>query len=380
MKMKPVLKKVFHSPFFLYFILLLIPFSIYFFRPDFAGVDTYGFLLLVCNGDNYAGLQGFQLGFFSLLPCNFFLLKALLFFCALVSGWFVLLLASLFSKEWGRMPWLLFFSPLAVLTFAQLENDQFAYPFLFASVYFFYRVMIGKRWHDLLVSLALLVPAGLFWQGSIFFLLAYSLDFWLLLVLSIPIVVFNWHSLLGVIVRTGIINEDLPFKFSQHLLLVFGVWPALFNHHLRLQTAFFFVLGMVSSKFWPLSLPFLGVGLLLGLEKLEEVVQKRWNSSIWPMVTIISICCIVGATQSIYWHEPGPITWEAIDFALSLDQNVANDFGLGYWILWKNGKTENYQSVWRETIPKPKQVFVTEAETSCEIIRRFGEVLKVARC
>ena len=135
------------NPYFLFFLLALIPFCAYFLRPDFLANDTYGFLALVCQNNNLVGASGIPLMLFSLLPCNILALKVLLFACCVVSGFFIIKMATLFSPKNGwRACYLLFLSSITILEFCKLEEEAFAFPFLFASVYFLFKgLKTGKR-------------------------------------------------------------------------------------------------------------------------------------------------------------------------------------------------------------------------------------------
>ena len=371
----------FSNPYLIFFLLLSIPFTVYAIRPDFAGVDTYGFLLLTCKGNTAAGITGLPKIIFEALPCNFLLLKTMLFFCAYASGCFIIALARLFSKEnGGKLAWLLFLSPATVISFIPLENDALGFPFLFAAQFFFYKGLIEKNKGFFVLALGLLGIGFLLWRGAIFYLLGFSLNVIAFWVFSIPIVLFYGQTLLGEIFRTNFIQEDLSFQFHYHYALVLGLTGALFNRLLCIQTLFYFALGTIAAKFWILSLPFLAVGLVLGLEKAQAIIiPKQWKINLWQVLGIISVFCLAGASQTAWFNEPTTEHWQAINYALSLDNNVNNDFGLGYWILWKEGVTQSYQSPYLERPLEPGQIFISEQDQNCTLLKDFNHA-KVYKC
>lgn len=368
------------NPFFLFFFLLAIPFAVYFVRPDFVGNDAYAFLLFTCKNKAEIELPWLQFPLFSLLPCNFVALKAALFACAFVSGCFIIKLSTLFSPKNGwRAAYLLFLGSAFVLDFAKLENDAFAFPFLFASLYFFFKAYkTGKR-RPGLVSIALLFAAALFWQGAFFYIIAYALNISILLIALSPLFVIpftgnylHWRNLVGLIWRTNKIAEDMPFQFHVPFILTLGI-AGLMNAPLLLpQGLFFFALGVASAKFWILSFPFLIVGFVLLLEQFDS----EW---LFQATAVLAIVLVFGLAQSLWLNPPRAEHWEAIDYALSLDNNVVNDWGLGWWIKWKGGTTGSYASFLHQEEFSEGRIGITEQDTNCSILREFEKV-KVVKC
>lgn len=355
----------------IFFFLLLIPFVAYFFRPDFIGNDTYGFLTLICQNDNSVNAEGLSFLVFSALPCNILALKALLFLLAFVSGCFLIKWCSLFSPENGwRASYLVFLSSVFVLEFAKLENDQLAYPFLFASLYFFFK----KSSYSVLISLFLLGIAGLFWQGAIFYLIAFSIGLWPLLFVSLPLIFFFREQLIGEVIRFGFIAENAPLKFHLHFILNFGLLGFFLEPSLTNMGLFLFTLGMISNKFWILSLPFLVVGMILLLERIDR-------EDFFHLTAIMSVVLVFGLAQSLWLNPPTENDWNAIEFAIeeSGGEKINNDWGMGYWVRWKGGDTNSYQSPAKQSPPEENQLTITKFDLNCTPLKSFGEVM-VFRC
>ena len=360
----------------IFFLLLLVPFGAYFIRPDFVANDTYGTLLLVCQNNNIMGAEGASYLLFSVLPCNFLVLKALLFCLAFVSGYFIIKMATLFNEKNGwRACYLIFLSATLVMEFVKFENEQFAYPIMFASLYFFFHSLKKSNNKTFLLSLALLVPAGLIWGGAIYYLIAYSLHIGIMLLLFVPFILIPFpnnplyfRTLLGHILRTNIIAEDLPLKFLQsHFILIFGVWGLAFERMLLPSGLFLFLIGAASNKFWILSLPF----LLIGIIRLIDETKVKWLHTVFAIVAII---LVAGLAQSVWLNPPTQEHWQAIDYALEIDNNINNDWGMGYWVLWKGGTTASYQSMWLQQPDMPKQIRITEFDSNCSPVEEFGRV------
>lgn len=395
-----------YNPYIILFILLLIPFTAYFYRPDFLGFDPYGFLLLTCKANNIAAITGIPYSIFTVLPCNFLALKAILFTLAFVSGAFIIKLAKLFSPKHGwKASYLIFLSSVYVLEFSKLENEAFAFPLLFASTYLFFKGLKKTKNSrtNHATAFILLILAGLIWKGSIFYLIGYLLNLGLLLLALLPFLAipFNgnflhWKNLLGNIIGTNIVSEDLPFKFHRHFALNPGIVGAILNPILAPQTILYFALGTISSKYWILSLPFLTVGMVIVHQRLansskfesrhstflDKIFQKAINffeENHAQIFAIVAIFSVIGVTQSVLLGQPTQDNWDGIEFALSLDENISNSWDLGYWILYRGGQTESYQSPANQKQFFPGQIAIIREDNNCTTLKSFKDV-NVVRC
>lgn len=366
--------------FLLFFFLLLIPFTVYFLRPDFVGFDTYGFLLLTCNGNNAAGIEGVPFYLFSILPCNLLALKVILFGLAFAAGCAIIKLSMLFSEKNGwRASYLIFLSPLLVLEFLHLENDQFAFPLLFVSLYLFFKGLKNADRFASLDCFGLLVIAAFFWQGAIFYLIGYTLNVWAIGIVSIPIIFWFRKTILGVIIRTWQVHEDLPFRFHYIYALFPGVAGVFLNPLLLPQALFFLTLGTISAKFWILSLPFLVVGMVLILEKAENS-SKVGQYDLQKVFIVITVFCIIGISQSVWLNPPTINHVQAIEYAIEEEgKEIGIDWGLGYLAIFHGADTNSYGSFLNQQEFAPGQASVTEHDTNCAVLREFAEV-KVVKC
>jgi len=364
------------NPFLLLFILLLIPFSVYFVRPDLIGNDGYGFLLFVCTGENIVGLAGVPLAIFSSFTCNLLAIKAVLFALAFISGCFILKFCEVFTDEWDKAAYIIFLSSVFVLEFVKFENDQFAYPFLFASLYYFFKGMTYGRRKSFAKSLILLGVAGLIWQGSIFYLFAYSFNAVALAVVSLPIILWKRAEIVGAILRTFQIAEDMPMQFHLHFILNFGLFGAILEPILAYQALFLFGLGAFSAKFWILSLPFLVVGMILLLKRLEGLPHLKWFN-VQTFAMVLAAFCLLGVAQSVWLNQPTESDWRALEFSQGLEEDVEVDWSMGYWARWYGIQTESYGSFHRQT--DFNGIAVTRQDLNCPTLKAFGEV-RVVRC
>jgi len=362
----------------LFLALLAIPFSAYLLRPDLIGNDGYGFLLFVCRENNLIGLDGLSFLAFSAIPCSIIAIKALLFGLAAITGCVIIEFAWLFSPKNGWLAaYLLFLTSVFVMEFTIFENDQLAYPLLFCSLLLFFRGIRCEKWKRTNFALCLLCLGigTLLWNGGVFFLVAYSLTIWLFLIASIPLLLWKGKELFGLVVfGNNLISENQPFQFHMHYLLNFGIMGLLFEPLLLYQGLFFYTLGMAADKFWVLSVPFLIVGMIIGLEKAD----KEWLNHI---VMIVSFITVFGLAQSVWLNPPTQAHWQAIDYAIeAADGNrIGNDWGMGYWVLWAGGDTNSYMSPERQEAFSPGEITVSGQDLNCLPLRRFGPAA-VYRC
>ncbi len=395
-----------YNPYIILFTLLIIPFIAYLYRPDFIGWDPYGFLLLTCKANNIAGITGIPFSIYTVLPCNFIILKTILFTLAFTSGCFIIKLSKLFSPKHGwRAAYLIFLSSVYVLEFAKLENEAFGFTLLFASAYYFFKGIknVKNSRKNSIIAFTLVILAGLIWKGAIFYLIGYFLNISILIITLLPFLVIRfygnflyWKTLWGHIVGTNIISEDMPFKFHRHFALHPGLIGALLNPLLLPQTLLYFALGTISSKYWILSLPFLVVGLVLVHERLsnapkfesrhntflDKILKKAINffeENYVQIFAVVAIFSTIAITQSILLGEPTQDNWSGVEFALSLDKNVSNSWDLGYWIMWKGGTTENYQSPAKQTEYFPGQIAIIREDNNCTTIKSFKD-FNVVQC
>jgi len=166
-------------------------FSFYFIRKDFAGTDTYYFLSHICKGTELKDQQPLTNLVFSVLPCNFAFLKILLFSLMLFSVFSISLTGNLFNKKSGWMAGLWLFLSFSFLTFfLDFEDDQFAIPLLFFSLFLFTKGLIEKKLKYKVAAVVCVLIAGLFWKNSIIWLVGLGLIWFPIIFLSFLIITF----------------------------------------------------------------------------------------------------------------------------------------------------------------------------------------------
>jgi len=164
----------------LFLLLAIIPFALYLFSDRFVDPDSYYYLNVVCNNGNL-NENGFFNIFLPFIPCNFFVIKFLLVMAYFGILFFTAKLGELFDKQNG---WLLAIILVGLTLFPtevwKFENDMFGYFFGFASLYFFTKHYLARGYFsffgkDFFIGSFLLVLAGLFWNGMVYWLIPLAL-------------------------------------------------------------------------------------------------------------------------------------------------------------------------------------------------------------
>lgn len=210
-------------------------YSPYFFTPTLGGFDTYHYLNVL-----------------QIPPSHFLLVKVALFLLLFASVASIALLGEAFHRKGWLAGIFALGSPVLLMEFWKLENDQFAFPILFLSLALFFK---GNRF----IAFLLLIPAGLVWNGSIVFLIAYGLAWVPLLPLAIFALGYAWAYRLQNFLPNMAVQENWPIiGLLYHLLLVLSM--SFVPRKTWFFTAFFAVLAFLNGKFAVLLVPFLAVG------------------------------------------------------------------------------------------------------------------------
>lgn len=309
--------KTFYARFFtrfdlLAFLVVSLPFFGYFIGSKYLmGFDTYYFLAFIRFGFwhvtdpplmamlFFTFLRGINL-FEWLFFLEFLPLKLLLWFAYLANGVVLHVLAVKFLGERPLVSpvWFLALAPYLYAFYFNLENDQFAIPFLLLSflVFAFYQ----RYWFLGLISLGI---GSLFWYGSIYFFPAVIASlpayFWLLVV---PVyLVPNFVSYL--FQRGGFTELMSGLIYSVPFL------PALFLAFrgfslLSLVTVYFFVLAVAQLK---LSIFFMLFGALVFSVLVFKYARLRRERN-----SIAFFCFVVAVVMLLSWFPAKGIVFQNV--------------------------------------------------------------------
>jgi len=223
-------------------------FALTFLNPYPYGSDSFYYLDIVCNGALFdKGELPLTVALFSLLPCNMFVIKGLLFLCCLSAVLACSLLGEHFVKDKGWFAGIFVFASFLWLQqFWAFENEAFAFALLFPAAWLFYSGGFAKK--ALAVFLAV-VSCG-FWMGGTLMLAVFALNS---VFTAIPlgfVAGYYYKVIIAQITPTPNLQESvLGFGlFYQGLLFVslmfWRILPALF-----VPISFFSLIAFINLRF-----------------------------------------------------------------------------------------------------------------------------------
>ena len=360
------------------FVLALIPFTVYaFIRPDLRGFDSYAFLAQSCGQFKVNGTPYLAEIATKALPCNILAIKTALFALFFISLLGIASLGSLFHKEKGWMAALFsFLSPVLFFHATKFENDQFATPILIWATFFFYkaRVLKQRRWD--FACFLLLCLAALFWEGAIYFLIAFGITSLVLAIPAIASLIAMGREIIGEAMPKVAVEAQAGVGIAMvgGLALGFALLPTIMYP----QVVIFFLLMVAQLKFAWMIAPLLSVGVLMFYtnKKLESNSIARQVKGVLLMAAIFMV---VVWGFALTGHPPHVHHWQAVEFAIQESEEgfVWNDWDMGYWILYKGGTPSQYGG--GEQQPFGEGIVITRQEQQCKMLKEFEEV-KVYRC
>lgn len=319
------------------FFLTAVPFFVYIFgKFAFIGMDTYYFLDFIC----YNGVLGNESLLFqhilSFLPCNFAVLKGILFLLAFLTVVGVAKTGELFYKNGWLAGLFVFFAPVFFFEFAKFENDQFAFPILVWATYFFLKGTIEKKVKYNFLGIALVVFAGLFWQGAIFYLPAFGLISLIGLPYAVAAIACFGNKMFNEITPTYQVTESLPFVGLIYLGVFLSLFVGIFLQPvLILPSIYFLIIATANSKFVFHSVLFLSVAALSIYNN-----PKLNRLEVWGLIkTILVFTAVVMALVSGLVVITKPPTLQDIDLveAFVAEGGGKNDWSYGHWVNFYGG-------------------------------------------
>jgi len=360
--------------------LAAIPFAFYtILRPDLVGYDSYAFYSQACGKFEVLGTPLIADLVLKNIPCNIYAIKGtlfLLFFATLLG---IGSLGTLFHKEKGHLAAVFsFLAPTLFFHAIRLENDQLAYPILIWATYFYYKAKITKEKKYELYALALVIFAAGFWQGAIYFLLAFAITSIIFTIPAITAITIYWQQLIGNTMPKATVNESQPLIGLGSIFgLAFGF--ALLPTILYPQTMIFLILLLLQQKFAWMITPLLSIGILMFYTN-PKLDKTKWTNFAKGVLISTAICCVVAWSLAASEQAPHSHTWNAIDYAIQqTDDNILqNDWDLGYFIIYKNGNTTAYGGGTK--IPFTKGIAITKYnQNNCTTLKEFDD-LNVVEC
>jgi len=343
---------------FVFLLIFALPGFTYFLRDGFHGLDSYYFLTKVCREDNhFTASPNSPLGniVFDILPCDEFILKAILVF---LYGLSVLAIYLIGEETWKGSGWitLLFtgITPIFLYSSFKLENDAFGFPIMFFGVYFFLKYLNSKKdkgviksrpnYSYLIISVLLILLATGFWGGALYYILFFVLMEPLMLIIAIPVFILFAGQLIETIIPKLDIDESTPrggltFILLYMVPLVFFKGKPDFRFWYLPLTIVLFVVGALNPKFFILGIPFFALALTKNFLNATKG-EKRFIAG-WATILFLFYSLSVVALSSPTNMET-EIASDLVYLAQEKDLRIANDWELGHLIWYYGGHTAQH--------------------------------------
>ena len=319
-----------------YFFIALFAFAAFspaFFRPLPYGFDTFYFLEGVCQNGAFESQAIGTKALFSLLPCNIMALVAINSLLCVVSALIIAKTASLFSKKGWLAGIFVFASPIWLLEFWKIENDAYAYVILFAAAYFFFKGLKEGGLKSKLIGIFLVLVAQLFWEGSVLWLIAFSLSWFWLALPVIPALAFKFWEFIAQITPNFNATESTPGFGLLYQMFLFTA--LMYLRHLPLMIApigFFIIIALINAKFAIHATALLAIAATKQFENTKTIFNK-WFPAFGAVIVVLFLASM---SQDL---PPDSQELKAAQLAIAEAEGseICNDWGTGHLLSYLGG-------------------------------------------
>jgi len=358
----------------------LLPSILYLGSNNFLGYDSYYFLTDVCGGNpiydapTNAPLHDLLL---PLLPCNDFLLKLVLIALFGVALLTIYAITRIRYKEHAHLGVLFAcVSPILLYNSFKFENDAFAFPIMYASLYFFLKYLDSEKKKKifLLPCLGLLFVASLFWGASLYYLLIFTIFEPLFLIFVIPMLFLFFGLLFNGILPDFGVNENNPLKGVLAFLFfqIFWLLPRtrkVFDFDFKKLTIVLIGVGLLNPKFMILAIPMLSLTLSKVYSMLD--VENRKKMIALTMVLVVGFALPIGLGSlhpSLIEHEA---VKDLVEYSVDLNKPIANDWSYGHLVYFYGGETNNHSTYNNKFGSYVNSVVLSRQDLNCSIIKEY---------
>ncbi len=333
------------------FALSFFSFIGYFMRPTLLGFDSYGFLMGVCSEKGVVSVLGQQAflvdSLFSWIPCDLFIIKIILFFLYFLAVCVIALIGETFDKKDGWLAGIfVFLSPLIFYAFTDFENDVFGFFLLFFSAFLYFKgiTQTGKTKHIFMIlSCFLVLIAGLIWEGAIYWIIPFGLlNIWFA-VPTLILMLFYSDAFFMFLMPNSVVFEYMSWIGLGYLFFLMIGYVGI-TKKTALFVVWFTALTILKAKFAILCIPFLAVGIL---EYLKRIKNDKFRQEFKTILLIGAVFMALSMNFIVFTQYP---TQEYTDMIISAveksqDNEMNNDWGIGWIVKYYGGHTASYASV-----------------------------------
>lgn len=363
---------------------LAVPFIFYILlKPNFIGFDSYYFLDFVCNNGNIDTQNLATQAIFSILPCNFAIIKTLQYFLALIALVGVVKTGELFYRNGWLAGLFVFLSPIWFWEFMKLENEVFAFPILVWAIYFLTKGLKKNKIKEKVIGIGLIFVAGAIWEGAVYYFVPYA--FLTLLVspiLLVSLIVFQTRFF-GSLTTNNMVYENMAFVGLIHLgVFLIAILGLFLDMVIAIPGLFWLIVTTMNAKFYFHVVPFLAIGtLLLYNHPNLNNLDKKYNKSIWKTVKLVLIITpfifVFVFGYSVAFAQPPTIKQTSLinEFVQFQKQGfeVKNDWSYGYLVNFYGGNASAWGGgIWEQDYNSG--IVLTQRDLNCELLNKANEI------
>lgn len=356
----------------------LIPLIFYLIRPDLIDYDSYFFY----NNPTITNQIALANIILTIIPRDILLIKTLQFLSIVFCSITLSLTGQIINQKYGWLTGIiaLSFAPVMVFEFFKFENEFIAFPFIFLGTYFFVKGTYERTWinFSVMISIILLVVAGLIWMPTAFYVIGLGLFSILHIILAIPIIIFFGKQLIeNLIPNNTIMERTFAAGILPSFLLLIGIGSFYTRFRYAFLLLFCTILMILNAKLIIFSTIWLSLGLMHFLAGYSEKVLPE-KQKVKRIIEIGLICSITFSLGIIFTAEPTQQQINAIQTTITLSNGneITNDWDLGYWITYYGGYTRQDGNSYIE-IDKTNKYYLTKIQKNghdqnCEFKQDFG--------
>lgn len=373
-------------------IYILFFLSLFFFIPIFLRIvpaispDSFYFLNSIFGKTILLDGLTLPLGkfIFSLIPANIFVIKLIQLIVTTISLIIFYFVGEKVSKGVGLIASFLLISSLFFSKiFIRLEDDLFALPFLFLSLYFLISTVEKEKLpffdRNIILSLLFLFIACNIWGFSVFFIplfLIISKYHKLYILAQVPFIIFL-PKIIGLILPSFKVSENLPFIG----ILPISIFAYVFLKKYRYKPLFLVIiissiLTIINFKFLFIAIPFLC--LATGYFFIKSNIKAQ------QIIIIIFSILFIFSLYSNYISYPNNkdinLLFEVVKIADELNTTYTISWSVGYIAEWYGFESKGKGAYTSYT---PEGIVLTtnndKLVKDCNIINK-SKILQLVKC
>ena len=310
----------------------------------FVGADSYYFLNHIFHNTPLLVTDGIGSFIINLLPHSILGIKLIMWFITSITLFIAYEVGRLYSKKNALIYSIALISMFTFsMVFFKLEDDFFALPFLFTSLYFIVKYQLSnikKKWFDknIILSLGFLFISVLIWNYTVLFILMYLFitNYHRLYILASGTFIVFFHKFISTIIPNfGIAENKMAFVGMN---IAGGIIILLFFLYLKKSMIKQNKIGIIVFSVFTL-LNFKMIYILIPILFLNNIkLLKTLPNANKLVIYFIYLLFLLGTLNQIIILPPTTQDYKLTDVAQTysklLNKQIEYPWGLGYFYMY----------------------------------------------